>query len=175
MNERCLINLASNDIMDIMDKKIIEGKCSIYYSCPGIRYPEEKCNIDIDYIGNSKCENGFCSGYENGENCTSHSQCKIWAFYNKNKLKCMPQKKEGEQCVEGWECQNYLGCYWGQCNKLGIIKPGVLNDESSAPFYGNEKGYYLFNTGELDGFYGMTGNYWAKINILMIGYIYITK
>ena len=40
--------------------------------------------------------------------------------------------------------------------------PGVLNDESSAPFPGNEKRYYLCNTGELDGDDGITGNYCVK-------------
>ena len=48
INEQCTINkgiLASNDLMDIMQKKNIEGKCSIYFYWPGLRYPGESTQV----------------------------------------------------------------------------------------------------------------------------------
>ena len=162
INEQCSINkgiLASNDLMDIMYNKNIEGKCSIYYYWPGVRYPGEKCNIDSDCIDNNKCENGKCSGIDAGKECNKTSQCKVGYYCNKV---CIPQKAEGEQCNEGWDCQNFLGCYRGRCIKFGILKPGVLNSEKNAPFPGDQKRYYLCNTGELDGDDGTTGDYCVK-------------
>lgn len=165
INEQCAINkgiLASNDIMNIMEKKIIEGKCSIYLYWPGIRYPGENCNIDSDCIDKSKCENGICTGYGAGQNCTNTSQCNVGFYCNKELKVCMEQKNEGEKCIEGWDCKNYLGCYRGRCIKFGILKPLVQNTEEYSPFPGNEKRYYLCNTGELDGDDGMTGNFCVK-------------
>ena len=164
-NELCTINnglLASNDIMNIMEKENIEGKCSIYFYWPSIRYPGEKCNIDSDCKGISRCINGKCSGGDNGQSCSETYECKVGHYCNKELSICIPQKKEGEPCTEGWDCQNFLGCYRGRCIKFGMLKPGVLNSEKNAPFPGDERRYYLCTTGELDGDDGKTGNYCAK-------------
>ena len=161
-NEQCTINkgiLASNDLMDIMKKKNIEGKCSIYFYWPGLRYPGEQCNIDSDCIDDNRCENGKCSGIEGGKECNTTSQCKVGYYCNKV---CTLQKAEGERCTEGWDCQNFLGCYKGRCIKFGILKPLVQNTQSNAPFPGDEKRYYLCSTGELDGDDGTTGDYCVK-------------
>ena len=165
INEFCSINngiLATNDLMNIMEKKNIEGKCSIYFYWPGLRYPGEKCNINSDCAENNKCNNGICSGIDNGKHCNKTSQCKVGYYCNKELKVCSPQKDEGQKCVEGWDCKNYLGCYKGRCIKFGILKPGVLNTEQNSPFPGDERRYYLCNTGELDGDDGTTGNYCVK-------------
>ena len=162
VNEQCTINkgiLASNDLMNIMENKNIEGKCNIYFYWSGIRYPGEKCNIDSDCIDNSTCIDGKCSGKENGESCKDTKECKVGHYCNNT---CIPQKSEGERCNSGWDCENYLGCYKGRCIKFGTLKPGVLNSQEYSPFPGNEKRHYLCNTGELDGDDGTTGNFCVK-------------
>ena len=164
-NEQCTINnglLASNDIMNIMGKANIEGKCSIYSYWPSIRYPGEACNINSDCIGLSLCQNGKCTGKDNGQQCSATSECKVGYYCNKENSICMGQKNEGEPCTEGWDCKNYLGCYRGRCIKFGMLKPNVLNSEKNAPFPGDERRYYLCTTGELDGDDGTTGNYCVK-------------
>ena len=162
INELCSINngnLASNDLMNIMENKNIEGKCNIYYYWPGLRYPGEKCNIDSDCIDNNTCINGKCSGLEKGNDCNETRQCKVGYFCNKT---CTAQKKEGEKCKYGWDCENYLGCYKGRCIKFGTLKPGVLNSQENSPFPGNEKRHYLCYTGELDGDDSTTGKFCVK-------------
>lgn len=94
----------------------------------------EDCNIDTDCILNNECKNGKCSGFNEGENCTKTYECSVGLFCDKDSKKCLKQKKEGETCKEGWDCQNYLGCYRGRCIKLGILKPGVINNEKTSPF-----------------------------------------
>ena len=165
INEYCninnSINLGLNDAMKIMENENIEGQCSIYSYWPGKRFPGEDCNIDSDCF-KSKCENGKCKGADNGEYCKNTYECKVGSYCNKNLSKCILQKNEGEQCIEGWDCQNYLGCYRGRCIKFGILKPGVFNSQKYSPFPGDERRYYLCNTGELDGDDGISGNYCVK-------------
>lgn len=164
-NEYCSINkdfISSKGVMKIMENKNIYGECSIYAYWSGIRYPGESCYIDSDCFGISRCQNGICTGANNGENCTNTYECKVGHYCNKQTKKCTAQKKEGEQCVEGWDCLNYLGCYRGRCIKFGILKPGVMNNDIYSPFPGDERRYYLCNTGELDGDDSTTGNYCVK-------------
>ena len=154
INENCVLSnsgiITSNDILEIMSKEKITGTCSIYSYWPSVRYPGELCNIDSDCISSSLCKNGKCTGINEGENCTETSECLVGYFCNKDTMKCTKQKKEGETCKEGWDCLNFLGCYKGRCIKLGILKPGVINNEITSPFPGNDRRDLLCTTGEMD-------------------------
>ena len=155
VNESCVLSSNTNsitqkDILQIMSKEQIVGTCSIYSYWPSVRYPGEDCNINSDCISDFECLNGKCSGFSEGENCTHTQECKVGFYCNKDLMKCTSQKNEGEICVEGWDCQNYLGCYKGRCRKLGIIKPGVINNEITSPFPGNDRRDLLCTTGDLD-------------------------
>ena len=164
-NEYCSINsefISSKGVMKVMENENLEGECTIYAYWPGVKYPGEDCYLDKDCFGISRCENGKCTGANNGENCSNTYDCKVGLYCNKEIKKCTPQKNEGEHCAEGWDCLNYLGCYRGRCVKFGILKPGVMNTDNYSPFPGDERRYYLCNTGELDGDDSTTGNYCVK-------------
>ena len=155
VNESCVLSpnsnsISSEDILQIMSKEQIIGTCSIYSYWPSVRYPGEDCNVNSDCVDDSECINGKCSGHGEGENCTHTKECKVGYYCNKDLMECKSQKNEGEICEEGWDCQNYLGCYKGRCRKLGIIKPGVINNEITSPFPGNNRRELLCTTGELD-------------------------
>lgn len=160
-NEYCTTSGIStvNDIMLIMKKQTIEGQCSIYQKVTGVRYPGEECNINSDCVENSLCENGECTGIKEGESCNKTSECKKGYFCYMGTKTCQKQKKEGEMCSEGWDCANFLGCYSGRCILFGSLKAGIRNTIQYSPFPGNEKRYYLCNTGELDGDDGTTGDF----------------
>ena len=165
-NEFCSINGNSNiiDVMEIMQKKNIIGKCTIYQLFTGIRYPGEDCNINNDCFLYQKCINGKCYGKNENENCTNTNECIVGYFCNKTLEVCKKQKEEGEKCEEAWDCKNYLGCYKGRCIKFGILKPGIINNEKYSKFSGENKRYYLCYTGELDGDDGTTGDYCVQTN-----------
>lgn len=149
INENCIL-LESNikqDFLQIMSKERIIGTCSINSNWTGFRYPGEHCNIDSDCI-NNKCKNERCFGFDEGDNCTQTYECSVGLFCNKDIMKCSKQKQEGGTCKEGWDCQNYLGCYRGRCYKLGILKPGVSNNMKTSP--GNNRIDLLCTTGEMD-------------------------
>ena len=154
INENCILpsisNSNSQDFLKIMTTEKIIGTCSIYSYWTGLRYPGEECNIDSDCVSNFKCRDGICLGFNEGDNCTGTFQCTVGLFCNKDLMKCAKQKKEGETCKEGWDCQNFLGCYRGRCIKLGILKPGVINNEKTSPFPGNDRRDLLCSTGEMD-------------------------
>ena len=151
VNENCILSSNSNqdDFLQIMSKEKIIGTCSIYSHWTGVRYPGEDCNIDNDCIFNYECKNGKCSGINEGENCTETYECSVGLFCDKDSKKCTKQKSEGGTCKEGWDCQNYLACYRGRCIKLGILKPGVINNEKTSPFP-NGRRELLCTTGEMD-------------------------
>ena len=90
--------------MKIIENGNIEGQCSIYSYWPGKIFPRENCNIVSDYF-KSNCENRICKGAENGEYCENIFECKAGYYCNKNSSKCISQKKEGKQCIEGSVCQ----------------------------------------------------------------------
>ena len=150
INENCILSSVSNDFLQIMSTEKILGTCSIYSYWTGLRYPGEECNIDSDCNITFKCRNGKCLGLNEGENCTETSQCVVGLYCNKDSKKCNKQKPEGETCKEAWDCQNFLGCYRGRCIKLGILKPGVINNEITSPFPGNDRRDLLCTTGEMD-------------------------
>ena len=157
INEYCSLSsissnyqISSDDILKIMSEQNISGTCSIYTYWPSVRYPGEACNLDTDCVSSFKCIKGTCSGFKENENCSFTYECEKGCFCNKDSSKCTKQKKEGEICKESWDCQNYLGCYRGRCIKLGILKPGVLNSESTSPFPGNDRRELLCTTGEMD-------------------------
>ena len=155
INENCVLSpninsITAQDFLQIMSKEKIIGTCSINSYWTGLRYPGEDCNIDSDCFSNFQCIQGKCSGFNNWEECTQTSECKVGLYCNKFFKKCAEQKKEGETCVEGWDCQNFLGCYRGRCIKLGILKPGVMNNEITSPFPGNDRRELLCTTGEID-------------------------
>ena len=156
INENCILTSDSDpqNFLQIMSKEKIMGTCSIYSHWTGDRYPGEDCNIDNDCFLNFKCQNGKCLGFNKGDNCTETYQCSVGLYCNQETKKCSEQKKEGEKCKDVWDCKNYLGCYRGRCIKLGILKPGVINNEKTSPFSGSDKRNLLCTTGEIDSEYG---------------------
>lgn len=174
-NEICSLS-GTDKLIDtslIMSREYLEGQCMIYQGNKGIkRYPGEECGINSDCkIEGSFCKNGKCTGIKEGDYCNKTEQCLVGFYCNKEKKICQGQKNEGETCLEGWDCKNYLGCYKKRCIKFGTIKKGVINTKELAPFPGEEKRNYLCNTGELnngnDGDYCVENNYdeeWIKKN-----------
>ncbi len=151
-NEFC--SLSGTDSLinttDIMFNEVLEGQCMIYQGTQGLkRYPGEDCGINSDCkIEGSVCKNGKCTGISEGGKCNKTEQCLVGFYCNKEKA-CQQQKSEGETCVEGWDCKNYLGCYKSRCIKFGTIRGGIINNKEHAPFPGEEKRHYLCSTGEL--------------------------
>ena len=145
----------------IMSKEKVEGQCKIYQGKKGIkRYPGESCNINSDcLIENSICKNGKCTGVGDGGFCNETEQCLAGLYCNKEEQKCIHQKNEGEKCKEGWDCENYLGCFKGRCIKFGTLKKGIKITKESAYFPGNDIRNYLCITGELNEENGEPGNY----------------
>ena len=145
----------------IMKKVSMEGQCKIYQGKKEIkRYPGESCNINSDcLLDNSICKEGKCTGVEEGGTCNETKQCLAGLYCNKVDNQCVKQKKEGEKCVEGWDCNNYLGCYKGRCIKFGTLKKGIKITNQSAPFPGNDLRNYLCITGELNEVNGLAGDF----------------
>lgn len=145
----------------IMENENLIGQCKIYQGKKGIkRYPGEPCNINSDcLLENSICNNGICNGTGEGGECNETKQCTVGLYCNKKDKKCVKQKDEGGICVEAWDCKNYLGCFRGKCIKLGTLKKGIKITNDMAPFPGEDKRYYLCETGELNEGDGTTGNF----------------
>ena len=145
----------------IMNNINLEGQCKIYEGKKGIkRYPGESCNINTDcLLEDSICVKGNCTGVGDGGDCNRTEQCVVGHYCNKNTNKCEKQKREGERCVEGWDCANYLGCFRGRCIKFGSLKKGIKVTKESAPFPGNDLRHFLCYTGELNEESGLTGDF----------------
>ena len=145
----------------IMNNIKLEGQCKIYQGKKGIkRYPGESCNINSDCIvDNSICKDGQCTGVNEGENCKKTEQCLVGFYCNNSTKKCEKQKKEGEKCIEGWDCENFLGCFKGRCIKFGTLKKGIKITNESAPFPGDDLKHFLCYTGELNEGNGITGDF----------------
>ena len=145
----------------IMENQYLEGQCKIFQDNNFIkRYPGEDCNFDVDcLISDSLCINGKCTGVGPDGNCTETSQCLVGYYCNKEIGLCKEQKGEGETCSEGWDCQNYLGCFKGRCIKFGLLKKGIKITQDLAPFPGDDKRNYLCYTGELEQDDGLSGNF----------------
>ena len=145
----------------IMENEYLEGMCKIFQENINIRrYPGEQCNFDVDCIlPNSTCNNGKCSGGGLNDDCNETFQCLVGLYCNKELGQCKEQKGEGQTCVEGWDCQNYLGCFKGRCIKFGLLKKGIKVSWDLAPFPGEDKRNYLCYTGELEQSDGLHGNF----------------
>ena len=145
----------------IMENEYLEGVCKIFQENINIRrYPGEQCNFDVDCIlPNSTCNNGKCSGGGLNDDCNETFQCLVGLYCNKELGQCKEQKGEGQTCVEGWDCQNYLGCFKGRCIKFGLLKKGIKVSWDLAPFPGEDKRNYLCYTGELEQSDGLHGNF----------------
>ena len=145
----------------IMQKVLIEGQCKIYQGKNGEkRYPGESCNIKSDcLLETSTCLNGRCTGIGPGENCEKTEECVAGYYCNKEENRCISQKKEGQPCVEGWDCENFLGCFRGRCIKFGTLKKGIKITNITAPFPGNDLRNYLCLTGELNEENGKSGDF----------------
>ena len=155
-NEQNLINTSL-----IMERKYLEGQCKIFQENINIkRYPGEDCIFNVDCLfDDSICQSGKCTGVPPGGNCSETSQCLVGYYCNKIIGKCEVQREEGQKCLEAWDCKNYLGCFKGNCIKLGILKKGIKVTPDIAPFPGNDKRHLLCYTGELDQADGVSGNY----------------
>ena len=145
----------------IMQRQYLEGQCKIFQENKNNgRYPGEDCYFNTDCLFDySICQNGKCTGFGPGENCSETSQCTAGNYCNKETGKCTEQREEGQICVEGWDCKNYLGCYRGRCIKFGTLKKGIKLSPEFAPFPGNDKRHYLCYTGELEQGDGISGNF----------------
>lgn len=155
-NENKLINSSL-----ILERENLEGQCKIYQGKNGLkRYPGEECNINSDCIlEGSICKEGRCTGLGPNEKCNETKQCIAGYYCNKESKTCILQKKEGEKCKEGWDCQNFLGCFKERCIKFGTLKKGIKITSETAPFPGNDKRHYLCSTGELNEADGETGDF----------------
>ena len=158
--EYCYTNNNEINTDLIMSRKNIEGQCEIFQGPnKGKRYPGENCILDSDCIlKNSTCKNGECTGKLKEEKCSNTSECVVGYYCNKESNTCKEQKKEGEKCSEGWDCQNFLGCFKERCIKFGSLKNSVkITDDSF-----KDKKNFLCYTGELEGEDGIEGNYCAE-------------
>ena len=145
----------------IMETPKLEGQCKIFQENIFLkRYPGEDCIFNSDcLLENSSCINNKCSGVGLNGNCSNTSQCLVGLYCNKDLHLCQEQKGEGQKCKEGWDCQNYLGCYKGRCIKFGLLKKGIKITKEFAPFPGDDKRNFLCSTGELEEEDGLSGNF----------------
>ena len=103
-----------------------------------LKYPGEECTSHSQCIkGNFEdigfCLQGICSGRTYDEYCKSHIDCNKGLFCNG--LYCKEQKKEGEFCLDDYDCQNYLGCLNNTCIPYFSLENGTfLNYTNPNPY-----------------------------------------
>lgn len=157
------------------------------------KYPGEDCTSHLQCLpaisGEIRyCIDGICSG-EN-DNCTHHRDCSKGYFCNG--IKCQKQKKENKQCLNEFECYNYLGCLNNTCvpyyslsngtylNKTNpdptLCQSGIINEETNQcagiDYYNvdekqkDEKGFVECSVGQLCNY--TTGYYIKNKPVVMI-------
>jgi len=142
-----------------------------------LRYPGEDCSNDNDCFNDAshlgKCTDGKCVGMKENDICNRTVVCEVGNYCDLAQSKCVKQKKEGDACVYGWDCQNNFGCYKGKCAAFGSVKIGEINDAASSNWTFPEDStgrVVLCETGQLDATdtvcasFNYTGTTASKVN-----------
>lgn len=105
------------------------------------RYHGESCNTDIDCSNDlwyhddgsveikGKCIDGFCAGSQEGSKCDNTGSCVLGLYCDtsiEDKYACKPLKKEGEECLYEFDCENNLFCNDSKCTALFTLKTGTV-------------------------------------------------
>jgi len=94
-----------------------------------VRFPGEECEVDSDCFNDvshpGACYGKKCWGMNETQPCNATESCVVGLYCDLVKGQCTKQRKEGEPCVYGWDCQNHLGCHDGTCKAFGSLKEGI--------------------------------------------------
>jgi hypothetical protein len=101
-------------------------------------YPGGPCESETDCL-EGQCNDGVCAGIAEKEKCSKNSECYYGFACRKgdtpedNTKYCLPQRKEGEACVEDEECLNSHGCFNGKCIPYFSLADGTLLESQNSP------------------------------------------
>lgn len=87
------------------------------------------CIINSNCSEDAYCINNRCSGKPVNYKCSANEECNV-GLYCKND-KCIPQINSyisSTECIEDYDCLNFMGCNKGKCYRYLSLKAGTAVD-----------------------------------------------
>ncbi|OMJ72911.1 hypothetical protein SteCoe_28528 [Stentor coeruleus] len=110
-------------------------------------YPGDFCNKSSD-CSSGRCQENFCLGIREDEQCSSLSDCQPGLFCNTTRLRCQPLRKKFESCISIYECSNTLICNGGICINYFSLQNGEIVDTCNGGLAMScSSGFAVYNKG----------------------------
>ena len=90
-------------------------------------YPGDFCNFSSQCYSNM-CQNNFCLGIRQGEQCQNFYDCMPGFFCNQTSLICQILRKKQQNCDFWYECSNNLVCSLGVCINYFSLPNGAITN-----------------------------------------------